>query len=595
MKRNVTLVKYLWPLAVALLLNTTANGSSDSLTAICVWQGAEFAQLENVDVVNNGGFSLNINGNMVSSNGENIIVSGEHGVLIDWAQQRSSLTLLVWCTIPYVSAPSALLTLAADSWVEEPDIVGTTIGNNGDVSGIWLGRAYSQGEEGSFNDYGRSVCIALRYDGGLGYVGNTVGGTDAFVVSDGRITGIYHGAYLKRASAKVLGASIGGTRSSGNFCSIEGMVISKVALFSSFLDADEIKWAATGDFLVDVEEITDDATSESPSAMSWGGDFSNTNENAEIISDNGFTLRLNNNTLSSDGSRVIITGEHGVLLDWEEGKTNLTVLAWVDLPSVGIDSALMTFGSSTNPDLIGVGIDANGRTSGIWQGAHYQGEYYFDEDAKTVLSHGEVVCVALRYNCGLGYQGNTVGGTELLFVGDGTPVSVYRATYLKRAGEKIVGASIGGVRSSNAYASLTGCSIYRIAVYDGWLSEEQIAQTATDGMPDSAPPGTVTIDDSRYTISDSTGDRTIASLSVNDDIMLDTIVVKNGKVYDTVLRIENTASKDIKVTLPGGYTYETFKGMSPLTIPAHTINILTITRTANKIFLVSREELEVLQ
>lgn len=588
MKRKVALFKYLWPLAAALLLNTTANGYSDSPTAICVWQGAEFAQLKNVSVVNNGGFSLNINGNTVSPNGENIIVTGEHGVLIDWTQQRSSLTLLVWCTVPYVSAPSALLTLAAKSWGEEPDIVGAAIGNNDNVSGIWLGSAYSQGEEGSFGDHDRPVCIALRYDGGSGYVGNTVGGTDAFIVSDETITGIYHGAYLKRASAKVFGASIGGTRSSGDFCSMEGMVISKVALFNSFLGAEDIKKAANGDFSIDAEETTDDASSELPSVTSWGGDFSNTNENAEIVVENGFTLSLNNNTLSSDGSRVVITSDRGVLVDWESGMTNLTVMAWVRLPSSASSSTLMTLKSSSDSDFIGVIVDSNGETVGLYEGVSYSHPTVKNEAISTILAQGKTVCMALRYNRGF----DTPYGTELLLVGDGTPVSIYRAPYLKSFGEMIMGASIGGARSSTDFDSIAGCLVYRVAIYDVWLSDAQIEQFAGDGMPDSYGQD---IDDSRYTISDSTGDRTIASLSVNDDIMLDTIVVKNGKVYDTVLRIENTASKDIKVTLPGGYTYETFKGMSPLTIPAQTINILTITRTANKVFLVSREELEVLQ
>ena len=69
----------------------------------------------------------------------------------------------------------------------------------------------------------------------------------------------------------------------------------------------------------------------------------------------------------------------------------------------------------------------------------------------------------------------------------------------------------------------------------------------------------------------------------------------DGKVYDCVVRIVNTASRTVKVTLPNGYTYETFKGTKPLTIPASSRNILTITRTADRTFLVSRRELETAQ
>ncbi len=84
-------------------------------------------------------------------------------------------------------------------------------------------------------------------------------------------------------------------------------------------------------------------------------------------------------------------------------------------------------------------------------------------------------------------------------------------------------------------------------------------------------------------------------MTVSSDCAIDAFVLADGKVYDSVVRIVNTAGKAVKVTLPAGYTYETFKGAKPLTIPANSRNILTITRTADKTFLVSRRELETVQ
>ena len=72
-------------------------------------------------------------------------------------------------------------------------------------------------------------------------------------------------------------------------------------------------------------------------------------------------------------------------------------------------------------------------------------------------------------------------------------------------------------------------------------------------------------------------------------------VLENGKVFDCIIRIVNTAANDVTVTLPAGYVYESFKSATPLTIPASSRNILTITRTSDKTFLVTREELAVLQ
>ncbi len=101
--------------------------------------------------------------------------------------------------------------------------------------------------------------------------------------------------------------------------------------------------------------------------------------------------------------------------------------------------------------------------------------------------------------------------------------------------------------------------------------------------------------DSRYGLSSQPGDRSIASVTINADAALDNFVLENGKVYDCIIRIVNTAAEDVTVTLPTGYSYETFKSATPLTIPANSRNILTITRTSDSTFLVTREELAVLQ
>ena len=103
------------------------------------------------------------------------------------------------------------------------------------------------------------------------------------------------------------------------------------------------------------------------------------------------------------------------------------------------------------------------------------------------------------------------------------------------------------------------------------------------------------VGDSRYGLSSTPGDRSIASVTINTDSALDNFVMESGKVYDCIIRIVNTAAEDVAVTLPSGYIYETFKGATPLTIPANSRNILTITRTSEETFLVTREELATIQ
>ena len=99
----------------------------------------------------------------------------------------------------------------------------------------------------------------------------------------------------------------------------------------------------------------------------------------------------------------------------------------------------------------------------------------------------------------------------------------------------------------------------------------------------------------RYNLTQAQEDRAITSMTISADTTLSNFVLSNGKVYDTVFRIVNTSDNEVRVTLPSGYEYETVKGATPLTIPANSKNILTITRTADNVFLVSRRELETVQ
>ncbi len=103
-----------------------------------------------------------------------------------------------------------------------------------------------------------------------------------------------------------------------------------------------------------------------------------------------------------------------------------------------------------------------------------------------------------------------------------------------------------------------------------------------------------------YALTNTMADRAIASLTVDSDRAIDAFALKDGKVYDTILYIRNTAGHDVKLTLPSGNVYKTFKGTNPLTIPANSTSILTITHEAGgnaggNVYLISREELETIE
>ena len=98
-----------------------------------------------------------------------------------------------------------------------------------------------------------------------------------------------------------------------------------------------------------------------------------------------------------------------------------------------------------------------------------------------------------------------------------------------------------------------------------------------------------------YALSSTAADRAIASVAVSSDCSIGSFVLKDGKVYDTMLYVSNTADHEVSLSLPFGYVYKTIKGATPLTIPASSQCIISITRVNANTFLVMREELDDVQ
>lgn len=93
----------------------------------------------------------------------------------------------------------------------------------------------------------------------------------------------------------------------------------------------------------------------------------------------------------------------------------------------------------------------------------------------------------------------------------------------------------------------------------------------------------------------SVGDSTITSMTVTGDTAIGSFLLADGKVFDMAIRLVNAANAPVRLSLPSGYTYEKIGVADPLTFPANSTNMVTITRTADKVFLVSRQELRPVQ
>jgi hypothetical protein len=99
-------------------------------------------------------------------------------------------------------------------------------------------------------------------------------------------------------------------------------------------------------------------------------------------------------------------------------------------------------------------------------------------------------------------------------------------------------------------------------------------------------------EDWRYVLSNNAEDRAIANVTIDGDTALDEFVLRDGKVYDSVLYVVNRGVSPARLIMPSGHTYVTVGGLVPLSMPAVSTNLVTITRVAADTFLVTRQNLE---
>ena len=149
--------------------------------------------------------------------------------------------------------------------------------------------------------------------------------------------------------------------------------------------------------------------------------------------------------------------------------------------------------------------------------------------------------------------------------------------------------------SSLPFSAFNGCGRLWTAWYRTLANSSASGSGSSGGGSASVVTTVVQQVAAPYALTDSPADRAIASVTVDGDCAIDSFVLKDGEVYDSVLYVSNIADRAVTLTLPTGYAYKTYKGTKPLVIPAKSQCMLSITRVADRTFLVSREELEDVQ
>lgn len=231
------------------------------------------------------------------------------------------------------------------------------------------------------------------------------------------------------------------------------------------------------------------AHASAPEAV-WDGNFKDVDSNNKVVLENGCSLSINGNEVAKDGATITIGEDAGVYIDWVNSRTTVTVLFHCsDLPAVSGNSAIVSlWDKSSNSDLVGVALGSDGRAVGIWEKAIWTGNVWSGAEIGTnVVGLSPNGVFAMRYDGGLGYHGNTVGGTALFFVNldDDTITEVYFDVNLKRASAQFSGITIGACKNSTSIAPLKGLEIYGVAVYGDYLSEDEIVEASKNFVSES--------------------------------------------------------------------------------------------------------------
>ena len=137
------------------------------------------------------------------------------------------------------------------------------------------------------------------------------------------------------------------------------------------------------------------------------------------------------------------------------------------------------------------------------------------------------------------------------------------------------------------YAFMNRSALDKLEI--AWL--RTVANLSAMGIGSRNNEETIVNDMVTYNLSLTPSDRSISSVEITGNTSVDSFVLKDGKVFDTVIRIVNKSNSQAKVSLPKGYVYEKFRDSTPLMIPPTSTNLLTITRTKADTFFISREEI----
>jgi hypothetical protein len=208
-------------------------------------------------------------------------------------------------------------------------------------------------------------------------------------------------------------------------------------------------------------------TAATPVAV-WDGDFS--------VTQTGYTLNLNDNTLSSDKSTITISQNVGVTVTKDEDTFSggFTVLVrYSDLNTALADKQVLATSTLTDAnDRTGVTLNQSGKSCGIWDGGSWNSSGTFN----SMTSDQSSGVLAFMHYSTTSYSGV---GTKLFSLGKHSAAS----TTIMNAGtlgsnndiNKYKSIAIGGrSAAADGFSGATGMKISGIAVFSGILTEQEM-------------------------------------------------------------------------------------------------------------------------
>ena len=432
---------------------------------VAVWHGDFSAE--------QSGYTLELNGNSLSSDKSTITIDQSVGVVVtnNTGTFAGGFTVLFKYSNLNLSL-AARQVLAVTKLTDADNRVGAEINASGKACGIWAGNSWN--DSGTYNtmtsDQTSGVLAYTHYSTSGNNGGGT--GTQLFCLKDNKLTTIMDASTLGSTGdvSKYKGVSVGGpvTAISGASAATD-MQITGIAVFEGVLAEGSIKA-----YVWPEPEPEPEYEGPAPIAVWVAGEFDD-----DRSAHGGLEFALNGNTTNALGQIVIGNSTTlGATIAISDGFDNATMLVKYSIPTGGasVDKAAPV-SMFVNYDL---GAYANSGLTDLdgywWNNSQVKTDYPFSSSAPSIPQEGYLLISApanSNNNSGDHYTAVYVG-TSVSDLSGGEANTVNHRLRFTGPTNRVTSVGIGGPTVAGA-KPWQGMVIKSVALFDEWVTTNVIA------------------------------------------------------------------------------------------------------------------------